>query len=166
MSKVYDIDIKKLSVLLLPTFLRKAKIVAWLHSLVTPLVSLHYSFIQKRNTDLYKLRHNGQVCYLRSALNDRFDTQQRRIIVTDGNRYKRQYIYTEAEQKPHSLGTMYLRDSSVYGDTGMDFLILIPQNVWDNEKTEVGRDDHRFYDIEGIVDYYKLASKRYKVQLL
>lgn len=164
--KVFELDIKKLSILLLPTFYRKTRIVAWLYALVTPLVSLYYRFTQKRNDDLYKLRHNGQVCYLRAALNDAFDADLRRIEIADGNRYKRQYIYTEAEQKPCSLGTMYLRDSSVYGDTGVDFLVLIPQEVWDAEKTEVATDECRFYEIEGLVDYYRLASKRYKIQLL
>ncbi len=165
-NKVYDIDVKKLSVLLLPTFLRKPKMVAWLHSLVTPLVSLHYVFMQKRAADLYNLNHNGQVCYLRGALNDAFDVELRRIQITDGNRYKRQYIYTEGENKPKYLGTMYLHDDSVYGDTGVDFMVLLPFDVWNEHRTEVGIGQFRFYKIEALVDFYRLAGKRYKIDLL
>ncbi len=151
MSKVFDIDIKKLTVLLLPTFLRKAKMIAWLHSLVTPLVSLCYLFQQKREKDLYKLNHNGQVCYLRGALNDAFDFELRRIKILDGNSYKRNYIYTRGEQKPKHLGIMYLHERADYSDTGVDFIV------------EVLRETYRENEMKALIDFYRLASKRYKI---
>lgn len=163
MSKIFEIDLNKWVVLLLPTTLRQSKMIAWLKVLVSPIVSLHYKFIQKRNEDLYKLSHNGQVCYLRKALNDAFDPTQRRIKISDGNRYKSQYIYTEGERKPKFLGTMYLRDNSVYDDTGVDFLVLLPLDIWNSYKTEIAIGEYRFYDIEALVDFYRLASKRYKI---
>ncbi len=151
MSKVYDIDIKKLAVLLLPTFLRKAIMVAWLHCLVTPLVSLHYTFMQKRKNDLYNLNHNGQVCYLRAALNDAFDIEERRIRIVEGNSYKRQYIYTRGEQKPKYLGVMYLHGRADYDDTGVDFIVEVPT------------DTYRENEMKSLIDFYRLASKRYKI---
>lgn len=150
-SRVYDIDIKKLSVLLLPTFLRKTRMVAWLHCLVTPLVSLHYAFVQKRNADLYNLGHNGQVCYLRAALNDAFDVEKRRIRIVDGNTYRRQYIYTRGEQKPRHLGTIYLHERADYSDTGVDFIVEVPRRTY------------RENEIKALIDFYRLASKRYKI---
>lgn len=151
MSKVYDIDIKKLSVLLLPTFLRKAKMVAWLHGLVTPLVSLHYAFQQKRNADLYNLNHNGQVCYLRGVLNDAFDVEQRRIKITDGNTYRRQYIYTRGEKKPKYLGKIYLHERGDYSDESVDFIVVAPREIY------------RENEMKALIDFYRLASKRYKI---
>lgn len=151
MSKVYDIDIKKLSALLLPTFLRKARIAAWLHALVAPLASLHYSFVQKRNADLYNLAHNGQVCYLRAALNDAFDAELRRIRILDGNSYKRQYIYTRGEEQSRYLGVMYLHERADYGDTGADFIVEVPEQTY------------RENEMKSLIDFYRLASKRYKI---
>ncbi len=150
-NKVYDIDVKKLSVLLLPTFLRKAKMVAWLHCLVAPLVSLHYAFMQKREADLYNLNHNGQVCYLRGALNDAFDVEQRRIKITDGNTFRRQYIYTRGEQKPKYLGKIYLHERGDYSDTNVDFIVEVPREIY------------RENEMKALIDFYRLASKRYKI---
>lgn len=149
----YNLDINKLTALLTPTFLRKERFLAWLRVLHFPLIEIVDKFNFNRNENLYNLAHNGQVCYLRGALNDRFDPSQRRIKITDGNRYKREYIYTDGEQKPRFLGTIYLRDDADYGDTGVDFIVEIPQGLIYNQ-----------FEMKYLVDFYKLASKRYKIQ--
>ncbi len=166
MYKIFDINFSKWAILLLPTALRQSRMIAWVKVLVSPIAKLHYDFVQKRKKDIYRLSHNGQVCYLRKALNDKFDKKKRRIKITDGNRYKPQYIYTEAEKKPKYLGTMYLRQDSDYADTGVDFLVLLPLDVWNSYKTEIAIGEYRHYPIEALVDYYRLASKRYKIQVL
>lgn len=150
----YNLDINKLTVLLTPTFLRRERILAWLRILHFPLIKILDKFNFNRNENLYKMAHNGQVCYLRKALNDRFDISQRRIKITDSNRYKREYIYTEGEQKPRYLGTMYLRDDAEYSDTGVDFIVLIPKAL-----------NYNTYEMKALIDFYKLASKRYKIQV-
>lgn len=149
----FEIDYKKLVILLLPTFLRKTRIVYFFQSLITPLIQLHYDWSLQRERNLYKLQHNGQVCYLRKALNDEFDSGQRRIEILEGNKFGRQYIYTHAEQQPKYLGTMYIRPSSDYEDTGVDFIVAVPNNLIFNQ-----------YDMISLVELYKLASKRYKIE--
>lgn len=151
MSKVFDIDLKKLTVLLLPMALRKSRTVALLRSMVMPMAALHYRFTVKRTADLYKLGHNSQVCYLRAALNDSFDVDQRRIRILDGNQYQRNYIYTRGEEKPVALGTIYLHDRADYADTGVDFLVEVPSETY------------RQYEMKALIDFYRLAAKRYKI---
>ncbi|MEJ8606286.1 hypothetical protein JSO56_05035 [Riemerella anatipestifer] len=150
----YNLDINKLVTLLTPTFLRKERHLAWLRALHYPLRGLLDRFNFNRNENLYNLQHNGQVCYLRKVLNDRFDVSQRRIQIADGNRYKRQYIYTDGEQKPKYLGVMYLRDDADYADTGVDFIVLVPRGLTYNA-----------YEMQAVIDFYKLASKRYKIDI-
>lgn len=149
----FNVDYKKLAVLLLPTIIRKAKLVAFIQILLAPLVSLHYNWNQARRSALYKLAHNGQVCYLRKVLNDEYDPSSRRIEIVDGNKFRRAYIYTHAEQKPLYLGKINLRPSTDFEDTGVDFTILVPSDVIYDE-----------YDLKALVDFYKLASKRYKIE--
>lgn len=149
----YNLDIKKLTILLTPTFLRKERFLAWLRVLNFPLIEIVDKFNFNRNENIYNLAHNGQVCYLRGALNDRFDPSQRRIKITDGNRYKREYIYTLGEQKPRYLGKMYLRQNTDYSDIGVDFIVLIPNGL-----------QHNAYEMKALVEFYKLASKRYKIE--
>ena len=152
---LYSIDINKLTTLLTPTFLRREKLSAWLRALHYPLIKVADDFNVNRNANLYNLAHNGQVCYLRAALNDRFDISRRRIKILEGNRYKRYYIYTKAEQKPFYLKDnrkLYLRQSYDYADTGVDFIVLVPARLIYNE-----------YEMTALVEFYKLAGKRYKI---
>lgn len=166
MFDFYSIDFRKIGAMLLPTRLRANKMLSWVKVLLTPVNTLHYFFLQKRKTDLYKIGHNGQVCYLRKALNDAFDRDLRRIVINDGNRYTQEYIYTYPESKPKYLGNIFLYDDSVFEDTGADFIVLIPNEVWEAQKTQVSIGEYRFYQIEAILNFYKLASKRYKIQKL
>lgn len=149
----YNLNINKLTELLTPTFLRKERFLVWLRVLHFPLIEIVDKFNFNRNENLYNLAQNGQVCYLRKVLNDRFDVSQRRIEVADGNRFKRQYIYTDGEQRPRYLGVMYLRDDADYADTGVDFIVQVPADLLYNE-----------YEMRALIDFYKLASKRYKIQ--
>lgn len=148
----YNLDIPKLTKLLTPTFLRSPLMMAWLEVLHFPLEKVLDTFNYNRNDNLYNLAHNGQVCYLRAALNDRFDPQLRRIEILDGNQYQRQYIYTDGEMKPKFLGTIFLYDDSDYGDTGVDFIVKVPAGL-----------QYNTYEMKALVDFYRLASKRYKI---
>lgn len=150
----FNVDITKLTQLLTPTFLRKPVMLAWLKVLHSPLQDVVDWFNDNRKANLYNLAHNGQVCYLRKALNDRFDVQYRRIYITDGNLHQRRYIYTEGEQKPQWLGTIYLYDDSDYSDTGVDFIVMVPSEL-----------QYSDYEMRALIDFYRLASKRYKIQL-
>lgn len=152
MSKVFEIDFNRMLVLLLPTFLRKSKMTTWLKVLISPVVALHYNFMQERNRDLYKLTHNSQVCYLRKALNDEFDKDFRRIEITDVEGKEPNYIYTFGEKKPKFLGKIYLNNSAGIKGSGVDFYVRVPLKVA-NSKDE----------IRALVDLYRLASKRYEI---
>lgn len=126
--------------------------IAWFELIVDGIDYIHYQWLQFRGDNLYKLAHNSQICYLRAALNDRFDASLRRIEISSGNAFTRQYIYTDAEQKPKWLGTMYLYDDADYEDTGVDFIVKVPSDLV-----------FSIYEMTALVDYYKLASKRYKI---
>jgi hypothetical protein len=150
----YEVDFKKLAVLLLPTALRKAKVVAFAQVLLSPIAELHYQCKLKRLADWYKIDHTGQVCYLRKVLNDSLDVSQRRIYISDGNAFPRKYIYTRAENKPVFLGKLFIYQNSEYTNTGVDFIVYAPAEIIATKINE----------LNALINYYKLASKRYKVQ--
>ncbi|WP_234111463.1 hypothetical protein [Chryseobacterium sp. R2A-55] len=131
--------------------------------LTVPVDYVHYQWLQYRKDNLYRLAHNSQKCYLRGALNDRFDNVLRRIRIDDGNGFKRKYIYTDGELsgtifspqvfvKPTYLGTLFLYDDSDYEDTGVDFIVVVPQDL-----------QFSIFEMNALIDFYKLASKRYKI---
>lgn len=150
----YNVDLHKLVVLLTPTFLRKSKLIAFMQSLIAPVNSIYSDWSLMRSNNLYKLAHNGQICYLRKALNDRFDDELRRIYIGDGNKFVRKYIYTPAERKTKYLGTIYLHQRSDYADTGVDFIVYVPSEIVDIQ----------IYEIEALINFYKEGVKRYKIE--
>lgn len=147
----YEVDFEKLINLLLPVSLRKLTMMSFITALVSPVKDLHYTWRQRRNEDLYKLNHNGQVCYLRAALNDQFDAGQRRIKIMPPNSNERKYIYTEVELKPRYL-PLYLYDASSYEDSGVDFVVQVPDDlVFDK------------YMMNYVINFYKMVTMRYRI---
>ena len=151
---MYNLNIDKLLVLLTPTFLRKPKMVAWLRALATPLNKLLYQFQQARESDLYNLAHNSQVCYLRKALDDEFDSILRRIHIEDGKQNARIYIYPRSTNKPLYLGKIFLYQRGSYIDGGVDFVVVLPRDL-----------EYDKYKLEALVNFYKLAGKRWTIRI-
>lgn len=150
----YKIDFYKLGILLLPTFLRQPALIAFLQALLVPIDSLYYNWVLFRSDNLYKIQHNGQICYLQKVLNDQLDCSLRRIYIGDGNRYKRQYLYTYGENKPYYLGKMFLYQNLDYADTGVDFIVFVPKTLLETAP----------YELKYLVDFYKIGGKRYKIE--
>jgi hypothetical protein len=153
----YEINFNRLGVLMLPTFLRKPLLVAYLQSLLVPIVKLHYEWKLQREReggDWYKINHTGQVCSLRKVLNDALDPFERRIYIGEGNAFPRKYIYTRAENKPVFLGKMFIYQHSEYLNTGADFIVFVPASIV----------SARLNEIHGYLKFYKLASKRYQIR--
>lgn len=148
----FNVDWVRLVMILIPTFLRSEFMKAWLSLLVDGIEVVHYQWLQVRKANIYNLAHNSQICYLRAALNDRFDPSLRRITISSGNAFTRQYIYTDGEEKPKFLGVMYLYDDADYEDTGVDFIVKVPIDIY-----------FSIYAMTALIDYYKLAAKRYKI---
>lgn len=150
----YSVDFDKLGKLLLPLNLRKQRVMAYVSALMQPLVALHYIWTQFRNANIYKLTHTGQVCYMRKALNDRFDVDLRRIYIdgTGGDALKT-HIYTPGEAQTKYLGKLWIRNSLEFADNGADFLVYVPANIAQTLN----------FELRALIDFYKVASKRYLI---
>lgn len=83
--KLFQINYKWLVLLLLPTFLRRPRIYAFLSAMVFEVEELHRQFTRSRDANLLRCRRNGQVCYLRALLNDELDPVKRRITLDDAS---------------------------------------------------------------------------------
>lgn len=159
MSK-YDVNIKRLGLLLLPTFLRRPLLASLLYAVLTPLSYLHMRFMIFRKDTAYRLGHNGQVCYLRAVLNDTFDPKLRRITVTDtaqsiGVLFVHLREETQAVLVPQrETGTTLLVNRRGFGGvSGYDFIVNVPLALR-------GLDEFR---LKAVVNTYKLVSKRFAI---
>lgn len=150
---MFNLDINKLILWILPAFKRKPVMYAWIQALCFPLIQVYNQFTINRVSNLYKLSHNGQVFSLENVLNDRFDNVLRRIYITDGFTKDRIYIFTPNELKPKFLGTIPLFNKDDYGDTGVDFIVWIP----------IGIAGQNIIEMNAQINFYKLAAKRFRI---
>ena len=155
----YDIDYNRLAADFLISDMRNPENIAFAQAVIKPVDSLYYRWYQWRGDNIYKLEHTGQVCYLRKALNDAFDPEERRIYIGNGNVNETTYIYTEAEAQEVYTGTeaedltLYLRTEAETADTGLDFIVWVPQEVYNTS----------FYGLHALVKFYKAGGKRYDI---
>lgn len=159
MSK-YDIHIKRLGLLLLPTFLRRPLLASLLYAVLTPLGYLHTRFMLFRQDATYRLGHNGQVCHLRAVLNDTFDPELRRITITDtAQNIGVLFVYLREEARAvlvpqRETGTTQLVNRRGFGGvSGYDFIVNVPLTLR-------GLDESR---LKAVVNTYKLVSKRFAI---
>lgn len=154
--KLYQIDYNRLILLLLPIRLRQTKPVAFLKSCIAPVMRLHGLFISNRNANLYRIKTNGQVCYLRAALNDAFAERNKSFQIGDGVMTGK-WVYALKESnygqlsvpaKPDAV-TIYTQQVILSGTA--NFIVYIPDNL-------TGID--YLNRIKSIVNTYKLVSKK------
>lgn len=139
---------------MLPIKWRDIATIEFVKVLLKPINQVYYSWYNWRNDNLYKMQHTGQICSLRGALNDRFDQTERRIYITDGNRFNREYLYITAEERPRYMGTMYLHKNDDFADTGVDFIVWVPSQIIDLQ----------YYELKALIEFYKQGGKRYKIE--
>jgi len=159
----YDIDYKKLALMLTPIVLRKQLHMAYQYLLISPISRMAKAFDNYREETNYRLRHNGQVCHLRAVLNDMFDSGQRRITIEDLEPQKSLYLHERATgrflmARPRAVtttgGALLISKRGFGSSNGFDFVVVCPAAL----RGQI--DETR---MRAIVDQYKLASKRYTI---
>ncbi|WP_188621537.1 hypothetical protein [Flavobacterium suaedae] len=152
----------RLALMLLPSAFRKPFLAAMAQINIKPTEALHYNWKLWRNENIYKLEHTGQVCYLRKALNDKYDQSLRRIYIGSGTLYNTPYLHTEAEAQnkygstESEPGTIWLRTEAETAETGVDFIVWVPPDVYNTELA----------GLEATTDFYKAAGRRYKIMII
>lgn len=159
---IFNIDFNRLFMQLLPTFFRQPLIFGILRAAKDGLGVTYSKFAQARNEHNYKLRHNGQVCYLRAVLNDTFGGGFDVLTVErEGD-----WLYAITENGSDILltfgedgNTAGVGDGQkipiVYNETILtaaqnSFIVSVPYMIYQTRLPEVA----------AVVDKYKLISKR------
>lgn len=150
---MFEIDFKRWIALLLPAMLRRPLIFGRLRAAVGAVERVYSEFSDMRAGHVFRLTHNGQVCYLRGALNYKFGDGFR--IGTMKQEGKWLYAVTEeGEQIPVAVteggkGVPVLYSEQMLNMAQNDFVVYVPAKAWG-----------RLAEIEAMVDSYKLITKR------
>lgn len=170
--RLFNVDFSILVRTLVPVSLRNAVQLAWLNALVSPVQWLYTQFTGNRLNNLYRLSHNGQVCYLEAALNDLFDPVARRLVIVDGPFEDPLFVYLAPENKPLWLGLVSETGATPYPDPqvlytnaettllGVSFIVQVPASVAAGPGYSLNR-------LRALVNTYRLPGKNnYTVTIL
>lgn len=161
----YEVNFDKWIMLMLPTFLRRRGIFALCQGLCSGIKALHKQFLTAREEHLFRLNHNGQVCYLRAALNERFkrtgsmskfdiydaaDTRGQWHYAKRQGMNEQLYAATEGDD-PHNKPVPILADEYRLNAPHNSFIVSIPSDLSGTANLE---------KIKSIVEQYKTLSKQ------
>lgn len=150
---MFEIDFKRLVALQLPTMLRRPLIFGLLRAGVVAVERVYGEFTKARAEHVFRLTHNGQVCYLRAMLNHYFGGG-----FSIGNMEQEgEWLYAvteKGEQIPVAKAEPGPDIPVVYSEQALnaaqnDFVVYVPARAW-----------AKLAEIEAMVDSYKLITKR------
>ena len=157
---IFRIDFDKWVLSMLPSLLRRKVMFALCRAAVAPIRSLYERFVAKREAHNYTLHHNGQVCYLRAALNDAFGTTGFNIVdYNDGNG---EWLYAKSEDLGNHLHAIdetlgdnsnpvpVLCDETLLNLPMNAFVVQVPAAIWAANLDKV----------KGIVERYRPLTKK------
>lgn len=150
---MFEIDFKRLIALLLPSWVRRPLIFGILRAGSVGVEQIYNEFKNKRAWHLFRLTHNGQVCYLRGALNQSFGNGfQIGTMKQEGewlyaiSEHGEQIKLAVSEPGP-DVPVLYSEQALNMAQN--DFIVFVPSKAW-----------HRLAEIEAMVNRYKLVTKR------
>lgn len=156
----YNVDIYKLGTYLLPPFLRKKRMYAFLCVFLYPFYWLCNTFKDYRKASLRKLNVNGQVAYIEKRLCDEFELEYRDIYITDSESLRPNVadMYSDpfvsmAVYPKQSEEKLYL-ESGIESVKSEDYIVNVPSFLSD-----------KIDKIKTIVEYNKPAGRVYKIKL-
>lgn len=156
--KLFQIDYKRLVLLILPTFLRKPRLFAFLCALTFGISELHTKFMKNRDRNLLRIKRNGLVCYLRGMLNEELDPDGRRIRIADGET-EGNWIFAMDEEEAYQLlvsdpGILVYSENLIIENTAF-FYVSVP---WNSGDTNLNN------RLRNYLNEYKLLSKKYIIR--
>lgn len=149
----YDINFNRLALAIVPLKLRQPLLMNFLYVLLTGVRKASAVFNTYRDDTDYRLTHNGQVCYLRAVLNDRFDLSQRRITIEDVAEGEGTILYRR-ELSRFLMTPVIINKRAFTGSDSVDFAVVVPVALRGAFVEE---------QMRALIDTYKLASKRYTI---
>lgn len=157
---IFKVDFDKLILTVLPTFLRRSMVFAVCRAMCAPIVSLYARFSESRYDHIYALTHNGQVCYLRAALNEAFHTTGFEIVDYDDHRGEWLFAKTEGMtdhlyavdeelKDPENTPVPVLADEVRLNLAMNSFIVQVPGMIYATQLDKV----------KSVVDKYRILSK-------
>lgn len=141
---------------MLPIWLRQSVFILFIQAATWPLRKKYNEYVQFANDTLYRLQHNGQVCYLRAVLNDKLDYTDRRILIVDFVGIQGIYFWPDEADRDYNFDNdIFFWPDNMYADSGIDFTVKVPFGLITTEA--------QMAYLKSLVNEYKMAGKNYNI---
>lgn len=151
---LFDVDIRRLGLQLLPMCLRKPLMGALVYAVTQPASAELKDLLNYRREVNEEMRRNGQTCNLRRMLNDLFDPTRRGITIIETSRSTGVTLSLRADG--NTLTTPQTLNNRGYGGSNdLDFAVRLPSRL-------KGVIDER--QVSSVVRRYKLAGMRFGLE--
>lgn len=169
LMQVYNVDFKRLALLLMPTALRKPILFALLKSACKVFGSLQGKLFSFQDTCNVRIKHTSQVCYLKGILYDTFCKGiDAHFEIVDTQTLSGEWLMTYEEGETYSdiipladnENPLIVYSEDAINETTEDFAVLYPANIG------IEPDTNEYRQMVALVDQYRLASKipQYRLQ--
>lgn len=152
------INWKRFVVNLLPVKLRTGSVYGLISAMVSGVVHIYNTLLSYNNNVTYKLAHTSQVWSIEDVLNDSFDPSQRRIYLQDAGGEVVTLIHRRTDEEPVIIQprtdpALLIHNRSAYDGGNFDFIVITPYRYTEAD----------IYAMRALVNYYKLAGKRFDI---
>ena len=156
---VLNTDFKKLAKKVLPHFLRKERIIAFVSSSIRPLKTVNDLLLDLRDDIELKLSFSAETISLEKFLNDNFDPSNKNIFISDTLIIEELFIRRNEELRPAPF--IFLNSEAkpprfIYRneefEVQSDYIINIPASVVFDEDV-----------VRSEVNTYNLAGKKFEI---
>lgn len=152
------INFKKWVANMLVIELRTTSVFSFVYAFIGGIIHLYNKQLDFDKDVSYKLQHTSQVWAIEKVLNDALDPFERRIYLSNIASNEIVPLQRDTDLEPLILqddGTLAtpLYPDSGYEGSDYDFVVKAPLSLSDNE----------LYKLKALVNYYKLAGKRYDI---
>lgn len=136
---LFNVNIDKLNLLVLPTWLRRPAVHAFCQSLSAPMRSIYKRFMERRRQVLFRLKYDSSVYNIERYLNKTFSDGGTDIYITNADRPSGSYLTSYLPffiTDPNHYGVVqraYLTQSMPFYidevQKGIDFTVHIPSSL-------------------------------------
>lgn len=167
--QIYNVDIRKLALMLLPNALRKPILFAILRAAVKPITTIKGKFDQYRHDVDFRMKHTSQVCYLVALLNEKFGIENDTFEIQDTNPVSGEWMMTYDEEfdndennindyidiipliEVYNHKIFYTEDA--IKEITEDFIVLYPSEAG------ITKYNDKYNKMQELVETYRLVSK-------
>lgn len=142
----------------------------WISTLLSPIISLHQSFLIFRQEALYRSRFTAQIIYLEKRLNDRFDSVNRGIWIDNVADRGWVYIFNQIENRQaiyfynnYSASVTYQVGEFAQTATGVYKCILISTGNFPDSSTSYWSFHSAAHYFKNLAEYNQIVD--YKIMV-